>query len=277
MKKYLFRFSTVGVILGFCLCVLFYNFSSYFSSSFNKYKCRNDKSSFTSNAIIDKEYFKHSILLDSKEGKRRFEQSQYKDDFFRLASFYSPQQHSLECGIATARIILNALYNNINKEKPYHEDRSFFSKKRNIALPYNLITDDDVLRGQNFSRDDVRGNGKNCDKNIGIDIQQYPDIFKSHGMYAKYYTMYNNSIQNSKRQLINAIKASSLNSGYFVIGFFSYHISPIVAYDDKSDSILIMDVEQHMKKWHWIDVDFVIKSMTGEKFHGFVVASNKKI
>ena len=52
------------------------------------------------------------------------------------------------------------------------------------------------------------------------------------------------------------------------------HISPIVAFDAKSDSVLILDVAGHKNGWYFISVVDLLKAMNtkdGEHYRGYLV------
>ena len=53
------------------------------------------------------------------------------------------------------------------------------------------------------------------------------------------------------------------------------HISPIVAYDEKSDSLLVLDVALHKNPWYWVDLQEMMTAMNskdGENFRGYLIA-----
>ena len=53
------------------------------------------------------------------------------------------------------------------------------------------------------------------------------------------------------------------------------HISPIVAYDENSDSLLVLDVALHKNPWYWVDLTEMVKAMNtkdGDNFRGYLVA-----
>ncbi|MBM5782882.1 MAG: hypothetical protein FJ368_05630, partial [Pelagibacterales bacterium] len=51
------------------------------------------------------------------------------------------------------------------------------------------------------------------------------------------------------------------------------HISPIAAYDEKSDSVLVLDVALHKNLWYWVSTKKLYDAMNtkdGESFRGYV-------
>ena len=54
----------------------------------------------------------------------------------------------------------------------------------------------------------------------------------------------------------------------------SGHISPVGAYDEKSDSVLVLDVAAYQNPWVWIPVTDLYASMhtkDGDKYRGYLV------
>ncbi len=237
--------------------------------------CQNNKCNNTKMFPIENNYhestelLKNTVSWNSEEGQKRLFNSEYKQSFFELASYYSPQQHAMECGIASARIVINALYKNASLQTPYHHSRSFGSDSRNFYLDYNLFTDEDIAIDAERKR--IRGEGPKCDADIGIDIWNYPAFFKDKNLNAEYFNIENSLI--NKTIFIKTAKKILSTKNAFIVGFFNEHISPIVAYEQKSNSVLILDVEQHNTGWYWIDIDYLIKNILITKYHGYVTVS----
>ncbi len=52
------------------------------------------------------------------------------------------------------------------------------------------------------------------------------------------------------------------------------HISPIAAYDEESDSILVLDVALHKNMWYWVDVESIYEAMNtkdGNTYRGYLI------
>lgn len=217
------------------------------------------------------------VNLNSKEGIRRFERSKYRGDFFSLISYYSPQQHATECGLASARIVLNKLYRVNSIETPLIGERSFSSKKRDIDYQYHLITEENILDKVNDfpTRADIRGAGVKKDDYIGIDVFDMPKLFRSHGFFSEYYSFKKNPNDFDIKTLISKLKMILNNEHIFIIGFFNKHISPIVAYDQVSNSVLILDVEQHNSEFHWVSLKKMVQDMSTLECYGYVLIYDK--
>jgi hypothetical protein len=56
------------------------------------------------------------------------------------------------------------------------------------------------------------------------------------------------------------------------------HISPIGAYDQKTDSILVLDVASSKRPWIWVNVyDFYfgMHQKDGENYRGYLIVSDQ--
>ena len=69
--------------------------------------------------------------FDSKESQKYFINSRNKAAFFKLAPHYAPQQHITTCGIASAVIVLNAIYAIRKKKRPMASNSRFYNLEEN--------------------------------------------------------------------------------------------------------------------------------------------------
>ena len=54
------------------------------------------------------------------------------------------------------------------------------------------------------------------------------------------------------------------------------HISPIVAFNEESDSVLVLDVALHKNQWYWVEVSKLIEAMNtkdAENYRGYLLVS----
>ena len=228
-------------------------------------------------------YYGYNVIFDSKvqaywstpEGIKRFNRTKYKGDFFRLAHHYRSQKHAVSCGVASATIVINAIMRSNNANMIYKNKDSFGSDKRGIYLGYYNFDENDFLNVIRKIKtvDDIYGKGKNCDSSYGIDIDEYPVMLEILKIKAKIFHPKNNAfdIAEFRKTLKNVIE----NDRSFLIAFYAGHISPIVAYDEISDSVLILDVAEHLNEWVWLNVKAIIKDMASSKYHGYVVIKNQ--
>lgn len=233
-------------------------------------------------------------VWNSEEGLKRLNRSQFKNDFYQLVNFYQPQMNPAFCGIATSVILLNATHE--NSEIPSQKENqiirpkaagggisefhsysqlSFFNeetdkiKKREIIqlkAPTRLEKDKEIF-------------------DAGISLTDFARILTS--VY-KFKAQVNHVGSNDKKAIqhfSNTVKEYLNDRENFVVANFDGkilgkatrgHISPLVAYDEESDSILVLDVALHKNKWYWVGLEDLFAAMNtkdGDTYRGYTVIS----
>lgn len=231
------------------------------------------------------------IIWNSKQGLKILEESKYKNDFYQLINFFQPQENPLYCGPATATIILNALnYPNITSQKTgeirkpqslgsniieykLYSQNDFFNKKANkiknrkiieLKKPKKIVNNDPIY-------------------DPGVTLDEFSKILKkAHNLKVKktHISKYNQKNLKKFRDLVkevtldnNKILVANYNGKKFG-GNTNGHISPLVAYNENTDHILVLDVALHKGKWFWIKVEDLFKAMNsldGKNYRGYLV------
>lgn len=233
--------------------------------------------------------FAQTTAWNSPEGLKKLEKSQFKNDFYQLVNFYQPQENPLFCGIASATIILNAFdHGNIASQKegeikrpksdkvvpyPLYKQQSFFNKKTEKIKKRAIIE---------FREKNERHGKKFYDP--GVSLDDYSKLLKKgHGLkifvtHAKKYD------QKSIARFREILKQVLSDDEKFIIANFNGkmmgrstkgHISPLVAYETESDSVLILDVALHKNKWYWVPLEQLYQAMNskdGDDYRGYLVA-----
>ncbi len=236
-----------------------------------------------------------SEVWNSKAGLGILEDSAYKNDFYSLINFYQPQINPLLCGAATSVIILNALnYGSIPNQEASQIIRPIEIGGGNIEFP--LYTQEnffngktDIIKNRHIINMKMPSEIKNRRKiyDAGVTLSQLRDILsKSYNL--KVEINYVEEIDNEKidnfrqklKEVLNDNKKYLLaNFDGQIIGKKTFgHISPIVAFNEKEDAILVLDVALHRNQWYWINVKQFFKSMNskdGENYRGYLVVSKK--
>lgn len=117
-----------------------------------------------------------------------------------------------------------------------------------------------------------------------IDCTENCNVLKSSGLMPD-----SGAIEAGIADLRNRLKAILKSDSDFIIsyhshvktvpGIFSGHFSPIAAFDEKTDMVLIMDVAAHIQNWYWIKLSDLYKSMSfdnGGQDRGYIVISLEK-
>ncbi len=236
------------------------------------------------------------IPWNNAEGVRRLERSKFKGDFYRLAHYFQPQINPLYCGIATSVIILNALRaekNAIPSQKkmevktpkvwggkkilfPSYSQLTFLNAETDKVKPRDIINLDNVKHEEDLSEKDF---------DPGLSLEELKQILEQYGLKVKI----NHASQKSKAGIKTFGKAvtTTLNdANTFIIANFkgsriggktNGHISPLAAYDENSDSVLILDVAGHKNSWYWAPLEHLYRAMMPDEqgvCRGWLIVSN---
>lgn len=238
---------------------------------------------------------KLTIDWNSKEGLERLEKSQYKKDFYQLVNFYQPQINPVYCGAATATIILNASnYGNISSQKTGEINKP--EELGGAIVEFKLYLQEDffntkVQRIKNkeivkFSKPkEIKNNDPVYDP--GVTLDEYGEMLEYGHNFSttKVHTTKNNETEISRFR--SNIKQALLDDQKFmIVNFYGKkigrqtggHISPIAAYDENSDSVLVLDVALHKGNWFWIKIQDLYSAMNtkdGDKYRGYLIVRKK--
>jgi hypothetical protein len=228
------------------------------------------------------------VAWNSSEGKNRLITSQFNESFFTLANFFQPQINPVYCGVASAVIVLNALSQRKNSA-PIHEYGALEipTTKEVLNLPAffqhtflnektNSIKEKSVVE---FQSPDASGNFR-----PGLSLKELKDLIESH--QAKVTITYP-SEENQVNEFRKVLKSVCAKEDEFLICHFrsnlmggipAGHISPLAAFHEPTDSVLILDVAGHKGPWYWAPVTSLYQAMafpydTQPKGGGYLVVS----
>lgn len=240
------------------------------------------------------QYSKEVAVVDwnSKEGIERFENSEFKGDFFRLAHHYKPQVNPAACGQAAATVVLSAIYELNHKPFPVIEEWPITIGDKKYPLQYRLINDSNFFNEATDKVLDRRAISMKITKKDGtfgggIDIDELQKMLKIHGVKSSAVNVEKFSDENlmAFRNLVKFTLNSAenfliLNYDHSYKGLMGGHFSPVVAYDEKSDSVLMLDVAAHRNPWIWINLSDVYHAMNtknyaGSAYRGYLIVNTK--
>jgi len=211
------------------------------------------------------------IRFDTNESIKRLSSSEHKVDFFKLSNYFTAQPNGVVCGPTSASIILNALKledNNIPMTDLSLELKAHLPQKWDPRFKrytpqnfFNKNTDKVKTRSQVF------GEPINGKKDFGLQLRQLHKMMLAHGVKSKIRVV----SQEFRDDLIRKELINNLSNAddYILINYARKflgqkgggHISPLVAYDQKSDSFLIMDVNPNKDQWVWVKAKDLFNSM----------------
>lgn len=223
------------------------------------------------------------ILWGTEESNEMIKRTKYNKPFFELVNYFAGQQYPVTCGPASARIVLSAIYARTNTLFPLDEEYSLYKSKNGINSGKFVISERNIFDVYKGNEDEYfydiisRQKPHNCktlngEFSGGIDADKLAYIINLHkpakATYVKVETT--NTDKKSVDKFREVVKRIMLSNGKYMIANYhlgamypitSGHFSPVVAYDNITDRVLIMDVASHIGTWSWIKVEELYRAM----------------
>lgn len=232
-------------------------------------------------------HYSHEIAVvtfDSDQGIARFERSKFKKAFFKLAPHYAPQLDINSCGIASAIMILNTVYANIGKTPPIDKKGSWYVPEDNAIYGLFLWTENNFYNkrvDRIINKAVLEGDQKVKDQYlVGIELDRLTEALNLQGLNAKAYHVDNVDHLANFRKLVKRITCKPTK--YMIVNYNldiyaaqgGGHFSPLAAYDEESDSVLILDTWSASNSWIWIKLFDLYSSMNtvdGTVYRGYIL------
>jgi hypothetical protein len=178
------------------------------------------------------------VALDSPAGQTMFLQSTARAAYWPLAAHYETQENQAFCGIASLVMVLNST--GIAAPQPPG------------FVPYSFFTQDDIFQPNGatiFSADWIEHHGLTLDQlgqiatHAGLAVQL---VHATADGLALFRTQAGKALASPGTYVIVNFRREALGeAGYG-------HISPLAAYDEKTDSFLILDVARYKYPPAWV-------------------------
>ncbi len=231
------------------------------------------------------------VNWNSEEGIERFNRAE-KDAFFRLAHHFKPQNNPANCGQAASTVVLSAIYELNKKPFPVIEEWPIAIGDKKYPLQYRLINETNFFNEETDKVLDRRAISLKITKKDGnfgggIDMEELQKMLSIHGVKSKVVNVdkFNEEKLEVFRKLVKKSLTSDkefliLNYDHSYKGLMGGHFSPVAAYDQKSDSVLILDVAAHRNPWIWINLSDLYHAMNtknyaGTSYRGYLIVSTK--
>ena len=204
----------------------------------------------------------------------RLARSTAKVDFPALANQFEAQSNPAFCGPTSAAIVLNAVRGRSpdlprDRSRLREEDLRYVPKNYDPTIP-RFTQDNVIIKGQK-TRAQVLGepltiNGKQI-TDYGYEIRQLDEMLRANGVITQLTIVDDNKVeQNIRAELVDNLKR---RGDYVIVAFLREavgerggpHVSPVGAYDAKSDSFLILDVNPASADWVWMPTKTLIRGM----------------
>ena len=227
------------------------------------------------------------------EGQSRLARSAHKTDFFQLAHNFQPQANPLYCGVASSVIVLNSMRLNRNavpSQKPIEVEVPRDLGGGHLYYPaYSQLT----LLGERTEPVkpraviELKNTGEGEDElDPGLKLAQLKGILEAYDTRADlhYADVDSEDAVAAFREDLRAVLADSVR--FLVVNFKGRimgastdgHISPVAAYDQKTDSVLLLDVAGYLNPWYWVPVAHLYGAMhtlDGNHYRGYLVVEDR--
>lgn len=190
------------------------------------------------------------IYLDSEAGRELISESRYKEDFWALSATFATQQTQTFCGIASAVAVLNALPGTKPKDPvfypwPYYTQQNFFSERVSKHVSMTGVLE------------------------MGVVLEMLARTLREHRVQA----LVTHASAATVAEFRSHVRTTSNDVNDFLLVNFSRavlgqkgegHFSPIGAYHEGTDRVLVLDVARYKYTPSWVPVDLLFAAMTGK-------------
>lgn len=204
------------------------------------------------------------VYLTTEEGEARFIGTDLKRDYFSLASYLEYEEVQTFCGPATVAGVANSL--NIERPSP---DRLY---------PWKLFTQDTLFNEANQKLKSFA-----MVEHEGLILTELDRFIENLGLVAEHRFADETTVD----ELREAIKTALADRNTRFVANYSRkplpqegdgHISPVAAYDEATDTVLILDVAKYKYPPVWITVQKLHDAMmltdeSSNRSRGFVLVS----
>ncbi|XP_002730374.1 uncharacterized protein LOC100369208 [Saccoglossus kowalevskii] len=231
-----------------------------------KYVGRFCKQAIISRAATFSRHFKMSastpalIALNCDDGKELLKTSTYRQD--DIIKYFGKQKHRTMCGLQTAAIVMNAM--KLNSDSLYREETMFDLQPTLSVLDKSKV------------------------ETRGCTLQEKSDLYRAFNLDVETYHA-SDSSEEEFRQIVKKTLVQSNCESTMVINYHMDvlgqgvpvgHISPLAAYHQGSDRILLMDVWPDTYEL-WAPTKDLFNAMNtintvDNKSRGYIVVKQKK-
>ena len=188
------------------------------------------------------------IPLNSQQTLAWMQQSGNHSKFLNLIRYFVTQKTLAYCGVASSVILLNTLKSSAPLER--------------VHYPYRYFTQSNVF-GLNILKQGITPAKVN---HSGMSIADVMALLSSHGLKTRAYHAGDMNYEQTKQVMVAAMKAPG---EYILVNYYrpalhqvgGGHISPVAAYDAKTDSFLLLDVARYKYPPVWVDAKTLYAAM----------------
>jgi Phytochelatin synthase len=208
------------------------------------------------------------VPLNTVEGRRLLWESKSQEPFWALSQFYVSQPDLGSCSVASCSMVLNAL--------PVERPVSPSLGKFRLYTPDNFFNRDVEAI---VSQKEVSASGMSLDQ-LGKVLSTFPiNVRVTHASgseISSFRSLLRESLSKTDQYILVNYLRSSLGQES------GGHISPVGAYHDAADMVLILDTSNYKYPWAWVKTDDLWRAMSvvadpaSHVSRGYVLVSTKQ-
>lgn len=218
------------------------------------------------------------VSFATPESMTRLGRSRHRVDFFHLANQFETQGNKAFCGPTSAVIVLNALrIRNERIAKP-EDPSSVLPAEIRDRLPkgfdplYRRYTQNNLFSAEVDrvkTRAEILGLAREpgAKPDAGIQLRQLDALLRASGVDSKLRVVDDTLADDTIRRELAENLATA--DDYVIVNYLrpavgqtgGGHVSPLGAYDEESDSFLVLDVNATGQEWAWVPAASLIKAM----------------
>lgn len=183
----------------------------------------------------------HLISLESPIGKKLLSESQIRQDYTLLNTYFETQKRPAYCGVASGVMVLNALSSRKSTYQRLTQKTFFTNKASSIRSSYSV----------SFS---------------GMSLAHLSALLQSHNRKVRVYHASDTTLEQFRTIAKNNLKSDNdfliVNYSRSAVGQTGGgHISPIAAYHEQTDKFLIQDVSSYKYPPVWVSTKILWNAM----------------
>ncbi len=230
------------------------------------------------------------VFWDAPESRTRLREAEFCNDFYVLSPLFERQQKPTYCGVASAVMVLNAL--RLPKKGLLLEeglDVTIPASHGGGKMRYNAysqLTFFEHLPENLKDRERVEGTCPTGEFDPGFCLQKLAGQLRAHLTKVEIKAAAVQDEKNITRFRHNVMAYLNDTIHYMITNFHGKtlglstggHFSPIAAYHQASDSVLVLDVCSHKYPWFWVPLPLLYHAMhtqDGDGWRGYLVVSDK--
>ncbi len=182
----------------------------------------------------------------SAQGMQMIKNSQFRADYFTLSRYFETQDHWTYCAVASSVAVMNSLLDRV----VFSQDAFFTEEAKKIVKP-----------------EEVKSNWRGL---TAHEVVQILALYNFSGTFTSANTVSLDAFRETLKIVLNdpeqMIVANYYRPEAGQVG--GGHFSPIVAYDQESDSVLIMDTSRYKYPPVWINIHTFFQSLATKDSDG---------